>query len=293
MASIYPESTVCDMLFGGDKKAVRCPAVAGTFYPRDAAVLEDTVAGLLAGARIAQNGRIRAVIAPHAGYIYSGEVAAKAFSGLRPLKGRVGRLVLIGPAHFVRFRGIAVPGVGAFQTPLGEMPVDREAIRSIIDLPQIVVDDAPHEPEHALEVEMPFLQAVLGAVPIVPLVVRSARAEEVAEVLERLWDGNTLIVVSSDLSHFHGYETAQALDAATAEAIERCDEAAIGPDDACGSLALRGMLTVARRRGLAVERLDLRNSGDTAGDRNRVVGYGAWVVREVQGHAAGVSGGNA
>ena len=281
MPRILLESTACDMLFEGDKKAVRRPAVAGTFYPRDAKVLADTVAGLLVGARGAQNGRIRAVIAPHAGYIYSGPVAAEAFAGLKALESRVERLVLIGPAHFVRFRGIAAPTVEAFRTPLGEVSLDRGAIGEIADLPQLVVDDEPHAPEHALEVELPFLQAVLGAVPIVPLVVGSARAEEVAEGLERLWDEKTLIVVSSDLSHYHDYETAQRLDAATAEAIERCDEGAIGLDDACGSLALRGMLIEAKCRGLAIERLDLRNSGDTAGDRNRVVGYGAWVVREV------------
>jgi len=268
------------MLFGGNRKAVRRPTVAGTFYPRDAEVLKDTVAGLLAGARATQNGQIRAVIAPHAGYIYSGPVAAEAFAGLEALKGRVERLILIGPAHFVRFRGIAAPTAEAFLTPLGKVSLDRAAIREIADLPQVVIDDEPHAPEHALEVELPFLQMVLGAVPVIPLVVGSARAEEVAEILERLWDEKTLIVVSSDLSHYHDYETARRIDAATAEAIERCDEGAIGPDDACGSVALRGLLIEAKRRGLTIERLDLRNSGDTAGDRNWVVGYGAWVVRE-------------
>ncbi len=280
------------MLFGGDKKGVRPPAVAGSFYPRSADVLEDTVAGLLAGARGVQNGRVRAVVAPHAGYIYSGAVAAEAFAGLKALNGHVERLVLIGPAHFVQFRGIAVPTVEAFRTPLGEAPLDRKAIASIADLPQIVADDAPHAPEHALEVELPFLQAVLGAVPVVPLVVGSARAEEVAQVLERLWTEKTLVVVSTDLSHYHDYETARRLDTATAAAIEACDEGAIGPDDACGSLALRGMLIEAERRGLGIERLDLRNSGDTAGDRDRVVGYGAWVVREVKGDTASASRGN-
>lgn len=268
-------------MFASDKKAVRRPAAAGTFYPRDAELLEETVAGLLAGARVARNGRIRAVIAPHAGYVYSGAVAAEAFAGLKALKGRIERFVVIGPAHFVRFRGIAVPSVAAFRTPLGEVPLDREAIGEIAGLPQIVTNDEPHAGEHALEVELPFLQMVLGAVPVIPLVVGSARAEEVAEVLERLWDEKTLVVVSSDLSHYHDYQTARRLDAATAAAIECCDEGAIGPGDACGALALRGMLIEAKRRRLAIERLDLRNSGDTAGDRNRVVGYGAWVVREV------------
>lgn len=268
------------MLSARHRKQVRPPAVAGAFYPRRAAELEETVAGLLTNARTASRGHIRAVIAPHAGYIYSGAVAAEAFAALQALKGRIARLVVIGPAHYVPVRGIAVPSVDAFHTPLGEMPLDREAIESITDLPQVVVDDDPHEPEHALEVELPFLQTVLGGVAIAPLVVGSGRAQEVAEVLERLWDEATLIVVSSDLSHYHDYETARRLDAATAQAIERLDERAISTQDACGALSLRGMLIEAKRRGLEVERLDLRNSGDTAGDRNRVVGYGAWAVRE-------------
>lgn len=268
-------------MFASERKAVRRAAVAGTFYPCDAETLEETVAGLLAGTTAAQNGHVRAVIAPHAGYIYSGAVAAEAFAGLKALKGRISRVVVIGPAHFVAFRGIAIPSVAAFRTPLSEVPLDREAIEEIAALPQIVTDDEPHAGEHAIEVELPFLQTVLGAVPIVPLVVGSAQAREVAEVLALLWDEKTLIVVSSDLSHYHDYGTARLLDAATAEAIERFDEAAIRPSDACGALALRGMLIEAKRRGLAIERLDLRNSGDTAGDRNQVVGYGAWVVLEV------------
>ena len=267
-------------MFASEKRNVRRPAVAGSFYPGDGDVLRETVAGLLADATIAQNSPIRAVIAPHAGYIYSGAIAARAFAALKPLKGRIERLILIGPSHFVPFRGIAVPRVAAFSTPLGEVPLDSDAIEEIAALPQVVRDDEPHAPEHALEVELPFLQTVLGSVPIVPLVVGSARAEEVAEVLARLWNEKALVVVSSDLSHYHDYETARRLDGATAEAIEAFDEAAIAPTDACGALALRGMLIEAKRRGLAIERVDLRNSGDTAGDRNRVVGYGAWVVRD-------------
>lgn len=268
-------------MFLGFGKKVRRSAVAGSFYPGDADALNDMVIGLLAGARAAPKGRVRAVVAPHAGYIYSGSTAAEAFAALKPLKGQIERLVVIGPAHFVSLSGIAVPSVEAFQTPLGEMPLDRPAIDGLLDLPQVVVDDKVHAPEHALEVELPFLQTVLGDLPLVPLVVGSARAQEVAEVLERLWDEKTLIVVSSDLSHYHDYETARGLDAATAAAVERCDEAAIGFEDACGALGLRGLLIEAERRGLAVERLALRNSGDTAGDRRRVVGYGAWAISEV------------
>lgn len=267
-------------MFTGFGKKVRRPAVAGSFYPRGTAALRDMIAEMLAGAQAGPKGRVRAVVAPHAGYIYSGSTAAEAFAALKPLKGQIERLVIIGPAHYVSLSGIAVPSVEAFQTPLGEMPLDRPAIDSLLGLPQVVVDDGAHAPEHALEVELPFLQTVLGDLPIVPLVVGSARAQEVAEVLGRLWDEKTLIVVSSDLSHFHGYETARSLDAATADAIERCDEAAIGFEDACGALGLRGLLIEAERRGFTVERLALRNSGDTAGDRRRVVGYGAWAIRE-------------
>jgi AmmeMemoRadiSam system protein B len=267
------------MMFGRENRDVRPPAVAGSFYPRDADVLEETVAGLLAEASAKENGHIRAVIAPHAGYIYSGAVAAQAFATLEALKGTVRRLVVIGPSHFVAFRGIAVPCAKAFRTPLGDMPLDAQAISCIADLPQVVTEDEPHEGEHALEVELPFLQALFGPVPLVPLVVGTARAAEVAQVLDALWDEETLVIVSSDLSHYHDYDTARARDAKTAEAIERLDERAIGYDDACGSLALRGLLIAARRRGFTLERLDLRNSGDTAGDRGRVVGYGAWAVR--------------
>ncbi len=207
-------------------------------------------------------------------------MAAQAFAALRAEKHRFRRVVLIGPAHRMPVRGIAVPSVGAFATPLGDVPLDIAAIQEIADLPSVVMRDEPHADEHALEVELPFLQAVLGPVPIVPLLVGSATPQEVAEVLRRLWDDDTLIVVSSDLSHYLRYQEARRRDLATAEAIERLDETAIGFDDACGALPVRGLLVEAKRRGLAIERLDLRNSGDTGGDRSQVVGYGAWVMRD-------------
>ena len=268
------------MLRKGDRETVRPPAVAGSFYPRAAGELAETVTGLLANAQAAQDGRVRAIIAPHAGYVYSGAVAAEAFSALTAQADPVERFVIIGPAHYVPFRGIALSSADAFRTPLGDVPLDAQAIGDIANLPQIVTHDDAHAPEHALEVELPFLQTVAGDVPVVPLVVGSARAEEVAEVVERLWDETTVIVVSTDLSHYHDYDTARRLDVATALAIEACEEQDIGRDDACGSLALRGMLIVAKRRDFTVARLDLRNSGDTAGDRRRVVGYGAWAVLE-------------
>ncbi len=266
------------MWFAGDRKTIRQPAVAGSFYPRDAAALRSMVAGFLTDAESTPRNRVRALVVPHAGYIYSGSTAAEGFAGLTALQGQVERLVVIGPAHTVAFTGIAVPSAAAFRTPLGEMPLDRAAIDVLLELPQVVVDDGAHAREHALEVELPFLQAVLGDLAIVPLVVGSASPEEVAAVLVRLWDERTLIIVSSDLSHYHDYETACRRDAQTAAAIESFDEAAIGFEDACGAQGLRGLLIEAKRRGLVIERLALCNSGDTASDRRQVVGYGAWAI---------------
>jgi AmmeMemoRadiSam system protein B len=256
---------------------VRQPAVAGTFYPGEAAALKRMTCGLLAAARQATVATPRAIIAPHAGYVYSGPVAAEAFATVRSLGATVRRALVIGPAHYASFRGIAAPAATAFATPLGEIPVEEEAVAGVEGLPQIVIDDAPHAPEHALEVELPFLQTIFGALPIIPLVVGRATGDEVAEVLARRWDEGTLLVVSSDLSHYHDYATANRIDAETAAAIEALDEHSIGGGGACGYLPIRGLLIEARRRGLAAQRLDLRNSGDTAGDRRSVVGYGAWV----------------
>jgi hypothetical protein len=194
---------------------------------------------------------------------------------------QIRRAVVIVPAHFVPFRGIAVPDAAAFRTPLGEVPLDGAAIDSLGDLPQVRRADLPHQPEHALEVELPFLQTVLGEFALVPLLVGDATAEEVAQVLERLWGGeDTLIVISSDLSHYEPYERARQHDAATAAAIERLDEASLGPRDACGYLSIAGLLLEVSRRGMQARRLDLRSSGDTAGPQDQVVGYGAWAFHE-------------
>jgi len=177
----------------------------------------------------------------------------------------------------VAIRGLAAPRAEAFDTPLGRLPVDREAVARIAALPQVTLNDEPHRLEHYLEVQLPFIIACLGIVPLVPLVVGDASAAEVAEVVEMLWDGpETLVVISSDLSHYHDYETARRMDAATSAAIEALDEARIGWDDACGRIPIAGLLKVARARGLKARMLDLRNSGDTAGPRNEVVGYGAY-----------------
>ena len=220
----------------------------------------------------------KALIAPHAGYIYSGPVAASAYARLAAARETIERVVLLGPAHRVPFRGIAASSATAFATPMGSVPVDVEAVRSIRALPRVVVLDEAHRLEHSLEVQLPFLQRVMGDFSVVPLLVGDATAEEVAEVLEALWGGPaTAIVISSDLSHYHDYETARRLDAATSRAIEELRPDDIGPDQACGRLPIKGLLRVARAHGLKATTVDLRNSGETAGPRRDVVGYGAWV----------------
>ena len=260
---------------------VRAPAVAGTFYPASADALQAAIAGYLAAARSDRpvGPRPKALIAPHAGYVYSGAVAGSAYALLQPEAEQITRVVLVGPAHYVPVRGIAVSGAEAFRTPLGDVAIDRQAVESVLDLPGVLLDERPHGPEHALEVHLPFLQSVLNDFSLVPLAVGYASPDDVARVLDRLWGGpETLIVISSDLSHFHEYHAAQALDRATAQAIETGDIAALGPEQACGCIGIGGMLLAARRHGLTIERLDLRNSGDTAGSRDSVVGYGAWAL---------------
>lgn len=270
--------------------SIRPPAVAGTFYPSDPRRLETMVAALLAAAAHDSSPAPiapEALIVPHAGFVYSGPVAAVAYALLEPLRDRIERIVLLGPAHRVAVRGLAVPSVDAFHTPLGAVPIDREAIAALADSPAVGVSDRAHAAEHSLEVQLPFLQRVLGEFSLVPLVVGEASDEEVAEVIERLWGGSeTLVVVSSDLSHDHDYETARRLDAATCAAIEHLDADALDWDSACGRIPVRGLLHVARRHGLAAHTLDLRSSGDTAGDRSHVVGYGAWSFSPARARAS-------
>ena len=258
---------------------IRPPAVAGLFYPDDPAELSARVDACLAAVAPGPRGAPapKALIAPHAGYVYSGPVAASAYAPVAPLRGSVRRVVLLGPAHRVFVRGLAAPAAEAFATPLGVVPVDRGAIEGLLDLPQVRVSDVPHAAEHSLEVQLPFLQRVLGSFSIVPLVVGEASAEQVEEVLERLWGGaETLVVISSDLSHYHDYATARRLDRATCAGIEALDPTRLGDDSACGRTPVCGLLRAARRHALGARTLDLRSSGDTAGDRARVVGYGAW-----------------
>ncbi|MCB2030281.1 MAG: AmmeMemoRadiSam system protein B [Rhodoferax sp.] len=261
-------------------EGIRSPAVAGSFYPGGTAALTAMVSGLLADASAAEPvhpaAPPKALIVPHAGYIYSGATAARAYAGLAAARQVIRRVVLLGPVHRVAVRGLALPGVARFATPLGEVALDQHAIAAIRDLPQ-VVDSAPaHAHEHALEVQLPFLQSVLDDFKLVPLAVGDASPAEVAEVLERLWGGpETLVVISSDLSHFLPYATAQQTDRATALDILAL-KPTISHEQACGGTPVNGLLLAARRHGLQPRLLDQCNSGDTAGDRQRVVGYASF-----------------
>ncbi|MFO1432103.1 MAG: AmmeMemoRadiSam system protein B [Candidatus Competibacteraceae bacterium] len=260
--------------------AVRTPAVAGMFYPNNARKLHEQIQHFLAQAD--SNGPVpKAIIAPHAGYIYSGPVAASAYARLRAAKDSIRRVVLLGPSHRVGFRGLAVSQMDAFATPLGDIPLDREAIAQLRDLHYVGFLERAHVQEHSLEVHLPFLQEVLGDFKLVPLVVGEATPEQVGTVLEMLWGGpETLIVISSDLSHYHDYETAKRLDSATSKAIETLRYEDIEGENACGFHPLNGLLWLARRKHLHGATIDLRNSGDTAGPRDQVVGYGAYVFNE-------------
>jgi AmmeMemoRadiSam system protein B len=259
---------------------VRHSAVAGTFYPNDRAELERSVAKYLADASVDAPGTPapKALIVPHAGFVYSGPVAASAYARIAHLRGIVTRVVLLGPSHRVPLRGLAASSADAFETPLGEVRLDRDAIDQILAFPQVHLFDAAHASEHSLEVQLPFLQYLLGDFCLVPLSVGDVEPEQVSEVIEALWGGaETQIVVSSDLSHYYPYETAQARDAATSRAIEALDEHGLDSESACGRSPARGLLLAARRHGLSARTVDLRNSGDTAGGKGEVVGYGSYV----------------
>ena len=256
--------------------SVRAAAVAGHFYPDNARRLRAAVLEYVAGGR-SQAPVPKALIAPHAGYQYSGPVAGSAYALIAPRRDAIQRVVLIGPSHRVPFTGLALPEASAFATPLGDVPVDRAAIDRIRTLPQVIISDHAHRQEHSLEVHLPFLQETLGSFSLVPLLTGDATPSEVGEVIEMLWGGSeTLIIVSSDLSHYHDYATASRLDAATSTAIEALRDEDIADDHACGAVAIRGLLWAAKRRRLQARTLDLRNSGDTAGPKDRVVGYGAY-----------------
>jgi AmmeMemoRadiSam system protein B len=270
---------------------IREAAVAGSFYPANAAELRETVQRLLdtaaaqGSAMPAAGGSVpAALVVPHAGYVYSGLVAAAAYARLRACRQRYQRVLLLGPCHRVPFSGLAVSDADAFRTPLGDVPLDRTEIDALTDSlehPAVIRFDVAHRGEHSLEVQLPFLQVALGDFSLVPIVVGDASPETVAGVIDRVWRGpETLLIVSSDLSHYLAYEQARRRDRGTCMAIEALDGGGIEHSEACGATPLRGLLMAAARRGLHAVTLDLCNSGDTAGGRDRVVGYGAWMFVE-------------
>lgn len=263
--------------------AIRKPAVAGAFYPNDARVLRAEVQGFLNDAGTPTGPVPKAIIAPHAGYRYSGAIAAKAYALLKPVADKIKRVVLLGPCHRVAVQGLALSGADFFETPLGRIEIDKDAESQIANLPQVGVFPPTHVAEHALEVHLPFLQEVLGDFKLVPLVVGETPPSKVAEVLETLWGGaETLIVVSSDLSHFLDYDDAREIDRRTCEAITAFDPTKIERNGACGRFPLGGLLNVAKAHDMTVETLELKNSGDTSGGKDKVVGYGAWAFYEPQ-----------
>jgi len=256
---------------------IREPAVAGMFYPDDPLLLQQQLESFLRD-KEPDADHPKALIVPHAGYIYSGPIAASAYRLLLNMRGRIERVVLLGPAHRVAFQGLAATSAEYFSTPLGLVRIDQPAMDAILVLPQVRVMDEAHREEHSLEVQLPFLQSVLGAdFSLIPLVVGEADSDSVAEVIETLWgDRETLILISSDLSHYQDYHTAQRLDSATSRAIEQLNPQAIDYQQACGRNPVNGLLLAAQHHKLHAKTLDLRNSGDTAGSRDRVVGYGAY-----------------
>jgi AmmeMemoRadiSam system protein B len=257
---------------------IRRPAAAGLFYPAQPAELEREVERLLEeGAPAARASRPpKALVAPHAGYPYSGPAAGVAFGALRPFAAQIDKVILLGPSHHEPLEGLALPTATAFGTPLGIVPVDLDLARRVLEMEAVRVNDRTHSKEHALEVELPFLQQLLGDFEMLPLTVGEAAPEVVAEVLEAVWGGDeTLIVISSDLSHYLSYDEAREIDRQTADAVLALDPS-LTPRQACGARALNGLLEAGRRKGLVPELLRLENSGDTAGDRDRVVGYSAF-----------------
>ena len=259
---------------------VREPAVAGHFYPASPGELSETVQAMLREEQSQADSAPKALVVPHAGFIYSGPVAAAAYSLLRSFRDQYKRVVLLGPCHRFAIRGLAVSGVDVFRTPLGDVALDREMLAAL-NHQAVNRSESAHRLEHSLEVQLPFLQIVLGSFSLLPLAVGEMTPETVAEVIELLWGGpETLIVVSSDLSHYLSYDEACHRDRKTCNAILDMDAHSISHGDACGATPLGGLLITARNHGLKVTTLDLRNSGDTAGGKGQVVGYGAWMFQE-------------
>jgi AmmeMemoRadiSam system protein B len=258
--------------------SIRKAAVAGLFYEADPALLQQQIGDLMSGVGSQPEAIPEALIVPHAGYIYSGPIAARAYSCLGSRQNNIRRVVLFGPAHRVYLQGLALPSVDRFETPLGQIALDREAIERVIGMPGVCVSDQAHRDEHSLEVQLPFLQTVLKQFTLVPVVVGKCDAVSVATVMDALWDEeDTLIVISTDLSHFRSYTEARQVDANTCSRILAKSSSLTG-EEACGAFALNGLMRTQHAQSLNVELLESCNSGDTAGDRDRVVGYGAFLL---------------
>ena len=259
---------------------IRLPAVSGSFYPDNPEILKTMLEGYLQQVPALTADKVpKAMIVPHAGYIYSGEIAASAYARLLPKRSTIKRVILIGPSHRVGFIGLALSHAEAFKTPLGNIPLDTEAINALAKLPFVSYREQAHKHEHSLEVQLPFLQMTLDSFQLIPIVAGDCPAEQIEQVLELFYaQDDTLIVISSDLSHFHDYATAQRLDQETSEKIERLDYQHLDYESACGRVPISGLLALAKKQSLQLETIDLRNSADTAGDKSRVVGYGAYVI---------------
>ena len=258
------------------RPTVRPPAVAGAFYPAERGRLDTEVRAYLdAAERVTLDFRPRIIIVPHAGYVYSGPVAATGYRLLED-RGDLQRIVMLGPSHYVWFSGLTLPGVDYLETPLGDVAVDEPGAAAALASPLVVDSPAAHEREHSLEVQLPFLQIVAPGIPVVPMLTGDVDPVDVADVVDPLLDDETLLLISSDLSHYHDYETARRLDAETVHAIEKFDSVALGRESACGRTGIQAALHIAKRRGYRMQTLDLRNSGDTAGPHDRVVGYGTF-----------------
>lgn len=260
--------------------SIRKPAVAGMFYSDDAQQLRDDVSTYL-GEHELQHYHPKALIVPHAGYIYSGSIAAHAYKQLESFRNKISKVILLGPSHRVAFRGLALPECGSFKTPLGVIPIDQSNISKLIKLPDVMKADKAHAHEHSLEVHLPFLQTVLSEFTLTPIVVGDTKPEIVAQALQQVWGGDeSLIVISSDLSHYLSYDEACSVDTDTCHAIEHMDFEKLDYDSACGRMPVSGLLYLAKQKHMKIHTIDLRNSGDTAGSRDRVVGYGAWILEE-------------
>lgn len=290
---------------------IRPPAIAGTFYAANPDELRRDIAGLMSGAMARSERSVasvrhnedsdnsvpqhpKAIIVPHAGLMYSGAIAADGFTQIQALRDQIKRVVIIGPAHRMAFQGIALPKADAFATPIGQVQIDADGVKAALSLPQVQILDAAHVQEHGLEIELPFLQHIFGDTPditIVPLLVSRCSPRQIHELIEKLWGGpETLLVISSDLSHFYDDATARAKDARTRQLIESLRPEDLDYDDACGCMPIVGLLMAARKRGMTARTLSMANSGDVSGDRSRVVGYGAWAFFDPAGEMMQANG---